>query len=274
MKCDTNRKMSDRMQLSISNIAWDKTVDDDVYELMRKYGFTGLEIAPTRIFPDAPYEHRANAAVWAADLKKRYGFVIPSMQSIWYGKTENIFGSEEERFALISYTKKAIDFASAIKCGNLVFGCPKNRNIPDGKTAESAICFFREIVDYAEKMDTVIGLEANPSIFNTNFINNTESALQLVKEIDSPGFKLNLDMGTMIYNQEAIDILKENVHLINHVHISEPGLKPIVVRPIHIELCKLLKEEGYKRFVSIEMGKSDSISELNKILDDMGRIFI
>ena len=39
------------MKLSISNIGWEKKDDKAVYQFMKKYGFTGLEIAPTRIFP-------------------------------------------------------------------------------------------------------------------------------------------------------------------------------------------------------------------------------
>lgn len=116
-------------------------------------------------------------------------------------------------------------------------------------------------------------MEANPPIYNTNFINGTAEAVQLIKEVDSVGFKLNLDVGTMIYNQENIDILKGNVRLINHIHISEPGLKPIAKRPIHGELYKLLKEEGYNGYVSIEMGKNEAISEIEKILDYVRGIF-
>ena len=35
------------MKLSISNIAWDSENDKKVYELMKKYSYEGLEIAPT-----------------------------------------------------------------------------------------------------------------------------------------------------------------------------------------------------------------------------------
>ena len=38
------------------------------------------------------------------------------MQSIWFGRQERLFGSEEEREILIDYTKKAVDFAVAIQC--------------------------------------------------------------------------------------------------------------------------------------------------------------
>lgn len=261
------------MKLSISNIAWEKEQDETIYTLMQEYGFRGLEIAPTRVFSNTPYEHVSDAVLWAEYLKKSYGFVISSVQSIWYGRTESIFGSEKERLSLISYTKKAIDFAAAVDCKNLVFGCPRNRNIPDGKTMEGVIPFFREIADYAAQKNTVIGVEANPPIYNTNFINDTSSAIRLIKEVNSPGLKLNLDVGTMIYNCEKVDVLSRNVQLINHIHISEPRLNPIKVRPIHKELYKLLKEEKYNKFISIEMGKNDSIDKKEMILDYVKKIF-
>ena len=73
------------MQLSMSNIAWKKEQDEEIYRFMQENGFTGLEIAPTRIFPELPYEHLKEAEIWSKRLKKEYGFSISSMQSIWFG---------------------------------------------------------------------------------------------------------------------------------------------------------------------------------------------
>jgi sugar phosphate isomerase/epimerase len=224
------------MKLSISNIGWLSKQDSRVYEMMKKYGFSGLEIAPTRIFPENPYDHLKEAGEWAKKIKEQYGFVVPSMQSIWYGRQEKIFGTQEEFNALVTYTKKAIDFASVIGCKNLVFGCPRNRNLPDGADSAKGVEFFKILGDYAASRETVIGMEANPIIYNTNYINDTRAAIELIRKVNSDGFKLNLDVGTMIYNQEDIDELVGNVGLINHVHISEPGLKPIESREIHSKL--------------------------------------
>ena len=44
------------MKLAVSNIGWSAEQDEAVFALMKEYGFDGLEIAPTRIFTDAPYE--------------------------------------------------------------------------------------------------------------------------------------------------------------------------------------------------------------------------
>lgn len=261
------------MELSISNISWVAEQDVQMYELMQRYGFSGLEIAPTRIFPENPYDRLDVAKKWAEDLKRQYGFSIPSMQSIWYGRQEKIFGSKEEFVALVDYTKKAIDFASVVGCKNLVFGCPRNRNLPDGTDTKAGIQFFKEVGDYAASMNTVIGMEANPPIYNTNYINDTLSAIELIKEVNSVGFKLNLDMGTMIHNQENLAELVGNVGLINHVHISEPDLKPIEERTIHKELNNILSTEGYKGFVSIEMGKVDDICILDKKMQYLRGLF-
>ena len=68
------------MKLSISNIAWSKERDETIYSLMKQNGFTGLEIAPTRWFPDKPYERMEDARELLYQLKKEYSFQISSMQ--------------------------------------------------------------------------------------------------------------------------------------------------------------------------------------------------
>ena len=235
-------------------------MDEKVYEWMCNNSFSGLEIAPTRIISEKPYDKIAVAVAWKQCLEEKYGFVIPSMQSIWYGRQEKIFGTDEERMVLLEYTKKAIDFASAIGCKNLVFGCPRNRTLPEGMNPSSAIPFFKELGDYAYQKGTVIGMEANPPIYNTNYINDTRSALELVRRVDSKGFLLNLDIGTMIYSNEKVRELEGQVKYINHVHISEPGLSIIEPRELHKELHQVLKQESYNGFVSIEMGKVTDVS--------------
>lgn len=261
------------MKLSISNIAWEEKDDAQVYKWMKKYGFTGLEIAPTRIFPDRPYEKVGEAEAWSKKLLAENGFVVPSMQSIWYGRNEKLFGTEEERNILSTYTREAVDFAEIIGCKNLVFGCPRNRAVPDGGNVEMAVSFFRELGNYASEHGTVIGMEANPPIYNTNYINDTLSALELIHRVDSQGFRLNLDVGTMIQNGEKAEELVGNVKLINHVHISEPGLKTIENRELHRELCRILKEEGYDGFISIEMGKKEDISFIEDVMKYVQEIF-
>ncbi|QUB95280.1 sugar phosphate isomerase/epimerase [Leptotrichia sp. oral taxon 218] len=250
------------MKLSISNIAWDTLNDEKIYSMMEKYGFKGLEIAPTKVMGENPYEKLEEAKIWKEEIKKKYNLEISSMQSIWFGKTENLFDSKKEEKVLMDYTKKAIDFANVIECKNLVFGSPKNRNINEGKSSKNEKEFFKVLGEYAYKKNTIVGMEANPTIYNTNYINDTKSALELVKKVNSKGFLLNLDLGTIISNNENLTILQNNVKYISHVHISEPWLKMIEKREIHKNLKKILLNENYKRFISIEMTKFNEIKKL------------
>lgn len=261
------------MRLSISNIGWAAENDIDVYHLMRKYGYSGLEIAPTRIFLETPYDKNEEAREWSKRINKDFEFQISSMQSIWYGRKEKLFGSEEERKRLVDYTKKAIDFAAMIGCNNLVFGCPQNRNLPAGVNPDIAVVFFKELGDYSAVKGTTIGMEANPVIYNTNYINDTVSALELIQRVNSQGFKLNLDIGTMIHNEENVSELQNKVKYINHVHISEPGLKPIEKRKLHSELLQILVEENYQGYISIEMGRINDLAVIEEKMEYVRRIF-
>lgn len=115
------------MNLSVSNIAWSLEYDNEMYNFLRDEGFNGLEIAPTRIFGENPYDNIRDATEFSSNLRNKYGLKVSSIQSIWYGITCSIFGTNAEREFLIKYTKKAINFAETIGCKNIVFGCPKNR---------------------------------------------------------------------------------------------------------------------------------------------------
>jgi sugar phosphate isomerase/epimerase len=261
------------MNLSISNIAWTNELDQEMYSFLQGNGIIGLEIAPTRLFPQNPYEHLEEAASFAVWLKIQYGLVISSIQSILFGVTENIFLSPDERAILTSRIKKAVDFAQSVNCENLVFGCPKNRSIPTGiffaEYMQIAYSFFSNIGNYAAEHNVTIAIEPNPPCYNTNFLNTTMEAFEFCRQVNCKGIKVNVDLGTCIYNSENIDLINTNIDLVNHIHISEPMLAPIEIRSLHNEL-KSLK---YDRFFSIEMKNINDIEAVKKIVRYIKEVF-
>lgn len=251
------------IKLSISNIAWAAPDDDRMYAFLKDIGYAGLEIAPTRIFTDAPYDRLPDASAWAKQLHQQYGLAVSSMQSICFGRDEAVFGTQAERIALFGYIKQAIDFAAATGCGNLVFGSPKNRIIA-GRPIEIAYEFFGKLGDYAAAKNTVLAFEPNPDIYGTDFINTTTEAFDFVKQINSSGLMVNFDLGTFLHNGEKIEIIEKNLDYINHIHISEPYLEKIQHRQIHKQIAQLLINKGYDRYVSIEMkngNDTDAVQE-------------
>ncbi len=260
------------MKLSISNIAWDAAADDEVLEKLPGLGCRGLEIAPTRIFPETPYGRLKEAEEWAAGLKEKTGLPVCSMQSIWYRRSESIFGSSREVEALIQYTGEAVLFAGTVGCPNLVFGCPKNRIIPEGKNPEDSIPFFRAVGEFAAQHGAVIALEAVPVSYGTNFLNATEDLYEFVKAVDSPGIRMNLDFGTMLVNGEDVSCVGRYVPVVSHVHISENGLAGVEHRNEHRVFLKALKEAGYDRYVSIEMRNQEDPQKVYSVVRYVGEL--
>jgi len=252
------------LKVTISNIAWQSENDKEMYSFLKDQNCNGIEIAPTRIFPEKPYKDLNKVKLFKEALQSNFGLQVVSMQSICFGKNEGLFTSSEEREILSGYVKEAIDFASVLECKNLVFGSPKNRNINEGQE-ELAISFFSEIGKYATKKNTIMAMEPNPVIYGTNFLTTTNEALEFVKKCDVEGLKVNFDLGTVIYNEENLAILKENLRWINHVHISEPYLEEIQQRSLHKELATILKNEGYSGYISIEMKGGSALEKIKDL---------
>lgn len=245
------------IHLAASNIGWKKEDDQRIYAKMKALGYTGLEIAPTRIFPDRPYERLPSAALFAAYIYQNYGFTIPSMQSILNGRSENLF-DPAGACALTEYLDGAYRFARSCRCPSLVFGCPRNRSIPEGKRLFDADDFFRENGFLAAQKGVTLALETVPAGCGVNLLNRTADTFAYVRHLAAPGLSVNLDLGAMLANGERMADFANDLPLVSHIHLSEPGLAPIEPHPIHRELALLLKGLGYRGFVSVEMKTTDA----------------
>ena len=258
------------IRLSISNIAWDKADDEAVYAEMQAHGFAGLELAPTRVFPQDPYDQLSSAALFGGYLKNKWGFAVPSIQSIWYGQQGSIFRPDEAE-RLLDYTAGAYRFAHALNCPSLVFGCPKNRTLTAGDDPAAGDRFFRQAGSLAARYGVVLAVEANPPVY-TNYLTRTADAFALVRRLGGAGLAVNLDLSTILANGERLRDFAADLDLVSHVHISEPGLAPVRRRPEHAELAAMLKAVGYRGFVSIEMGRT-SFDNVRRAIDEIAEVF-
>lgn len=265
------------MKLAISNLAWESSQEEAVFGLMQKYGYTGLEIAPTKVFPIEPYRDLRQAEKWAENLQALWQIEVVSLQSIWYGRKENLFASAEDYAFLLDYTRQAINFSHAVGAKNLVFGCPKNRKLPAQGNKETCYAaaeeFFRALGEYAASRSVIVGMEANPVLYGTDFINTTQEALKFIKKVDVAGLGLNLDVGTMVANKENAAVIADAAERISHVHISEPYLAVIQERAMHKELAALLRSKKYEGYVSIEMSRCADLSAIERCMAYVRSVF-
>lgn len=269
------------MKAAVSQMAWEPSDEPAALALLQELGFAGIEVWPGRVAGPSPYENLAEAGVFAAAQRENYSLSVCSLQGVWWGVLGSIFG--EGKDDLTQATKGAIRFAQAAGAGNVVIGGPGQRVMPPPqelekrgssvqKAVEEVAVLFHEWGEYAALHGTCIGLEALPPSFETNFMNATEDAFTFASRADSPGCKVNLDWGTLLANGEPPELLRGRVDMVSHVHVSEPGLGPLSRWEEHKGLAAVLREEGYRGYVSIEM-KAQPLDELRRVAATFMEVF-
>ncbi|WP_440655573.1 sugar phosphate isomerase/epimerase family protein [Candidatus Pelagibacter sp. HIMB1509] len=273
------------MKLTISNIAWKVEERKIIYPFLISKKIEGLEIAPKLFLHnhDNYLKPKKKKLINNLNEIKNFKYKIISMQSLFYN-TEGcfLFGDNNQQEKFIIHFKKIIFLANKLKIPNLVFGSPKNKNIPKTMKKKDAnliaIKVFRLLSKEAKKYDITISLESNPKIYGSNFLNNINETYKLVKLINRKNIKLILDTGEILVNKnhnKINRIIKQTIKEINHVHLSEPYLKKIKNKLFFKKVISQLKKYNYKKWISIEMrGKNinnfnnikQSISEIKKII--------
>lgn len=259
------------MKLAISNIAWGREDDDKIFKLMNKYWFTGLEIAPSRTFPNLFETTQKEKDSFIGKIKE-YWVSIVAMQSLLYWRNDlKLFW--DTRDELYKYLIKIIDFWSDLWVKSFIFWSPKNRIyewISKDEAINQWIDFFRRIWDYTKNKNVFLCIEPNPEIYWWNFMCSTEETLEFVKLINNPWIKLHLDLWTIIENNEPLDLINKCIPYISHFHISEPFLEPLKERDINNKIKDVLW--WFVWFYSIEM-KWTSIDNIKKSLFYVSKIY-
>jgi len=244
------------MKLSISNIAWKAEDDAEVYALISKYGYDGIDIAPSRIWNDMYAVSDTDVRVFREMLASQ-NLVVGGMQSLLFNRPDlTIFESETAREATLEALKRMIELGSRVGARAVVFGSPKNRIMGDDRESkyEIAVDFFRTLGEYAIAHNILFCLEPNPPIYGGDFLTHTEETFAFVEQVASRGLMVNLDMGTAIANGEELSMLiQEKVAHIGHVHVSMPLLKPIDIGETHRKITEVLRIAGYTGWIAIEM---------------------
>jgi sugar phosphate isomerase/epimerase len=250
------------MKLAVSNIAWQDAEQPAVFELLRYSGVSGIEVAPTRLWPDWQGADAVTAEV-VRDKFAQIGFEIPALQAILFGKPElKLFSDDESQQQLIDHLSLTIVLARSLGARVLVFGSPRNRQRGELSMQEAmsqAEGFFRKIGHLAEQAGVKVCIEPNPQDYHCNFITRWNEAAELVRCVDHPGFGLHLDSGCIhMAGDDAAEAIKTTIDLINHFHISEPKLSGFSSPQIdHLRIGQALAKAGYAGWVSIEMRRPE-----------------
>lgn len=246
------------MRLAISNIAWDTSEDEEVAQLLNRYGIDAIDVAPGKYFPDPANASEGDIARVKARWAGR-GMEITGMQALLFGtKGLNLFGPRAVQDAMLEHLAGVCRIGAGLGATRVVFGSPKNRDrsgLSDQGAKDVAASFFGRLGDIAASHGVAICLEPNPTCYGSNFMTTSVDTADVVQHVDHPAVRMQLDTGALTINAEdAAFVLGCFSHLIGHIHASERDLLPLGDADcdhagIHATLCQYLP--GH--VVSIEM---------------------
>jgi len=245
------------LKLAISNIAWPVEKTEYMLSLIKNLGCDGVEVAASRLWAE-PVDSGSRQRKGFLKLVKKNSLTVSALHSLLYTRKDlNIFGDEQIRLKTIKYLKMLIELAVDLETKILVFGSPAAR---DRKSLEMDEAFnkaaevFYPVAKFAEECGVCMVIEPLGKS-ETNFINTALEGLQLVKMVNSQGFKLHLDAKSIA--EEVIDykeLINSVFPYLKHFHINDPGLIEIgSVADYHPKFGKILREVNYSGFTSIEM---------------------
>ncbi len=272
------------MKLAVSNIAWNPEEQDAIIPILRDRGVGGIEVAPTKLWPDWAGADAASAESARRDFEA-LGFAVPSMQAILFGKPDlSIFAAASDpiRAETLDHLALVARLAGALGARALVFGSPRNRDRGDRSpdvAFEIAAEFFREAGRICARHDTWLCLEPLPDAYGSNFATSWKEAARLVQAVDTPGFGLHLDTACIhMGGDDPAEAVLTCDGMIRHFHVSEPQLADLSNPTIdHKRVGEALKSIGYGNWISLEMRRPDDpaarVAEaVDRVLDCYGDV--
>lgn len=247
------------MKFGICNEIFQNWKLDDAIGFVARAGYDAIEIAPFTIakyvteIPKAERERIREVARRAGICVSAIHWVLVQAEGMYVTHPE---AAVRERTS--QYFGELVDFCADLGAKVIVVGSPKQRNLMEGVTWERgwqwATDVFRAPVKRAEERDVTICFEPLAPV-ETNFINTAADAIEFVKQLGTPHFKIILDVKAMSSESKPVpQIIRESWPHFGYFHANDknmkgPGFGDVDFRPI----AAALKDVGYDGVVSVEV---------------------
>ncbi|MBO3763301.1 MAG: sugar phosphate isomerase/epimerase [Thermoproteota archaeon] len=273
------------MKLSICNELFKGWSLEKTFHYVNQLGYNGIEIAPftiassvEKISEEKRSEIRREANRNGLEVVGTHWILVTSNKNLKLFKDNGETNKET-----IDYLKEVVKFTSEIGGKIVVFGSPKQRNIPSREIFEqawsSAVSAFKEVGDLAKEESVTICIEPL-SRDQTNFINNVREANKFIDEVNHENIKLILDVRSMCDEGRPFsDIIIEGKKNLRHFHSNDcngyiPGsgsanYKQIVQGLLKIEYSGYLSVEVFDFKPNAETIATKSLENLREFLKNL-----
>ncbi len=248
------------IRLGICNELFEGWEFERVCRAVKAIGYDGLELAPFTLAPtieELAVSERKRLRTIMEDvgleciglhwlLAKTQGFYLTSPDPAVRSRTADYF---------VALAAAARDLGGKV----LVLGSPKQRDLLPGVSDHEAVRYavevFRAIMPRIGSLGVDLCLE--PLAPNdTNFINTVPQALDVIRMVDHPNFKLHLDVKAQSADptDSVTGLIAAHAREAGHFHAQDtnlrgPGMGEVDFGPI----MHALVASGYDRYVSVEV---------------------
>jgi sugar phosphate isomerase/epimerase len=269
------------MKFGICNETFQNWKIDDVFNACARIGYDAVEVAPftlAKYVTDIPTAERTRIRQAAASA----GIAISGIHWVLV-QAEGMYLTSPDaatRTRTANYFCDLAHFCADLGGKVIVVGSPKQRSLLPGVTLDQAWAWatdvFRPSVKAAAERGVTICFEPLPAE-DTDFINTAADAVRFTRQLESPNFKVILDVRAMSWEDRPVpDIIRACKGDFAYVHANDknlkgPGFGDVDFRPI----AAALKDVGYGGTVSVEVFKYDEGAEViaTKSLEYLKRVF-
>lgn len=237
------------MNIAISNFAYENCKKD--YTILEEYDIRYVESILSRI---KPYNDLTidDIKQYKNDLTN-HKIQTKSAQAIFYGVP--IVDMSENKIVL-THLENLFNFCNVLNIELVVFGSPSIRKKFDNfdkKISE----LFTEIDALATEKGIKFVIEPNSKIYGGEFFFDIEEIVSFIRKNNFNSIKTMIDThNSILENKNPISEYNKFKDYVEHIHVSEKGLLPIVLKDFHVEFSRILKSTSYNKMITYEVIKT------------------
>ncbi|MDO8605773.1 MAG: sugar phosphate isomerase/epimerase family protein [Phaeospirillum sp.] len=254
------------MPFAISNIALPAFDHQRELAALPDLGFTGLEVAPSRVWRDGWNSGRVEAYRRTVEAA---GLTVVGLHSLFFDCPElGLFKTPELRARTLDFMVELSALCRDLGGRTLIYGGGRRRgDLPADEARAETRRFLSELLPRVEGHGTRLCFEPlGPR--DSDFLNTAAECLALTEEVNHPGLGLQLDAKALMENGETgPDSFAAVKGRLDHFHANDPGLVPpgSTGTVDHALLGRRLRAIGYDGWVSSEqrlLSEADPLADV------------
>lgn len=232
---------------------------------IRDAGYDGVELA----LNDAHLHPLKTTSLAVKEIKNQCADIGLKIVCLAAGGPD-LLGSTRYEPSLITYSaegrnerldviRRSVALAQELDCPIVNFnsGLPRG-DVPAEKASEYLLSGLQQITK--DLGDTILAMEPEPDFF----VGTTDKAIEIIKMINHPQLRLNLDIGHVFCSQTgAYEAIERAIPYTRHMHIEDirggvhyheiPGEGDIDFPRV----ISIIKQQGYEHYISVELHNHD-----------------